>query len=165
MLWKAATCTTYNLFIYFWNETTYNLLSICLYVFWIHSIHRTIVGFLSLIPYPIGFLILDTRKHFFSKAFTQGYKNFDWHRSGAASCFSRQYSWFFYNKEVARENRFVTRTSSLNKDFGLKWNFIVVYTVNVFIGHKNFVASGRRLLWHCQTQCELSYWGNYQLDI
>ena len=53
---------------------------------------------------------------------------------------------FFYNKEVARENRFVTRTSSLNKDFGLKWNFIVVYTVNVFIGHKNFVASGRRLL-------------------
>jgi len=43
---------------------------------------------------------------------------------------------FFYNKEVARENRFVTRTSSLNKDFGLKWNFIVVYTVNVFIGHK-----------------------------
>ena len=74
MLWKALT------------STTYNLLSICLYVFWIHSIHRTIIGFLVLDTIPIGLLILDTRKYFFSKAFIQGYKNFDWHRSGATLC-------------------------------------------------------------------------------
>lgn len=124
MLWKAAT------------STTYNLLSICLYVFWIHSIHRTIIGFLVLDTIPIGFLILDTRKYFFQKHLHKVIKILIGTGQAQPCVLVGSTLDFFYNKEVARENRFVTRTSSLNKDFGLKWNFIVVYTVNVFIGHK-----------------------------